>query len=65
MKCNNQRKRVSIWLMYYIISPPSKSLHYKSYDRFCLFLLLDAIENVNEMSSICPMKGLTKGKLNT
>ena len=32
--------------------------------HFCLFLLLGVNEKANETADICPMKDLTKGKLN-
>ena len=38
-------------------------MHCKCCDHFFLFLLLGVNENANETPDICPMKGLTKGKI--
>ena len=36
----------------------------KNCAHFCLFLLLGVNKEANEAPDICPMKDLTKGKLN-
>lgn len=41
-----------------------ESLCRRRFDNFLLFLLLGANDNGNEVCNICPMTGLTKGKLN-